>query len=169
MNRMAQVSLSVFRCLVGIACWNVASMISAGEPIRVAVFEGEGVGPSVEDLVSALKSRDGHGLTLQRISADEIRAGQLSDMNVLVHPGGSGSRQGKTLGEEGRAVVKRFIKDGGGFLGVCGGCYLATNDDSWSQNLIDAKCLDRLHWTRGSGSVMVKLSPRCRDVLGRSP
>ena len=79
---------------------------------------------------------------------------------MLVHPGGSGSKQGKALGDKGRIAVRNYVRDGGGYLGVCGGAYLATNDYPWSLNLIDAKVVDRRHWARGKGTVTLRLSPQ---------
>lgn len=52
-----------------------------------------------------------------------------------------------------------FVREGGGYLGVCGGAYLATNDYEWSLNLIDAKVVDKRHWARGKGEVKLQLSP----------
>ena len=63
-------------------------------------------------------------------------AGYRND--VLIHSGGSGSKQGNDLGEEGRKIVRQYV-DQGGFLGVCAGAYLATNDYSWSLNLLMPK------------------------------
>jgi glutamine amidotransferase-like uncharacterized protein len=56
-------------------------------------------------------------------------------------------------------LVRDFVREGGGFLGVCAGAYLATNDYAWSLNLIDAKVVDRRHWARGKGTVTLQLSP----------
>lgn len=131
----------------------------AGEEtaIRVAVFQGTGVGASSEKLVAALNSTD-QRFNVTRLTAEEIRNGELANFDVLVHPGGSGSKQGKALGDDGRAAVREYVRDGGGFLGVCAGAYLATNDYSWSLNLIDAKVVDRRHWARGKGTVTLRLS-----------
>ena len=75
----------------------------------------------------------------------------------------------------GKLLVKRaekarsFVKSGGGYLGVCAGSYLATNDYSWSLNLIDAKVVDRRHWARGKGTVELKLSPTGTTFFGHVP
>lgn len=127
------------------------------QSIRVAVFDDAGVGKSAKDL---LRELDTKRFDVRRIAAAEIRDGGLSEFDVLVHPGGSGSRQGKALGEEGRRAVRSFVEAGGGYLGVCAGSYLATNDYAWSLHLIDAKVLDRRHWARGTGKVQVELSAR---------
>lgn len=132
----------------------------ADVPIRVAVFKDSGVGTSSENLIAALKSATDGKFEIIRISAEEIRQDKLRAVDVLVHPGGSGSKQGKALGETGRDAVREYVREGGGVLGVCGGAYLATNDYSWSLNLIDAKVLDRKHWARGTGTVTLQLSPK---------
>ena len=65
------------------------------DPIRVAVFQGPGVGPSSEKLIAALTSDTGGKFKISRLTAEEIRDGKLADVDVLVHPGGSGSKQGE--------------------------------------------------------------------------
>ena len=134
-------------------------------PVRVAVFDGTGVGASAEKLIEALQSSEDRRVEVCRITADEIRQGELSGVDVLVHPGGSGSKQGAALEEEGRKAVRTFVNDGGGYLGVCAGAYLATNDYSWSLNLIDAKVVDRRHWARGKGMVKLRLSPEASEFF----
>jgi hypothetical protein len=128
-------------------------------PIKIAVLQGEGVGPSANDVVTALEESTEPKFHITRITVDDIRGGKLSALDVLVHPGGSGGKQGRALEEEGREAVRQFVREGGGVLGVCAGAYLATNDYSWSLNLIDAKVVDRKHWARGTGMVKIKLSP----------
>ena len=95
----------------------ISSVVVSGndEPVRVAVFQGNGVGQSSKKLIAALKQEENGMFQILRISAEEICAGKLSDVDVLVHPGGSGSKQGKALGENGRASVRRFVQEGGGF------------------------------------------------------
>ncbi|QDT06665.1 hypothetical protein K227x_50810 [Rubripirellula lacrimiformis] len=135
-------------------------------PVRVAVFEGPGVGKSSEKLIAALQSAKDDRFQVTRIAAEQIRSGGLMQVDVLVHPGGSGSKQGKTLGPEGSQAVREFVRGGGGYLGVCAGAYLATNDYSWSLNLIDAKVVDRRHWNRGNGTVSIRLSPDGAALFG---
>ncbi len=145
------------------------SFTQAEDLVRVAVFEGDGVGKSVNELLDALEGDDTSQFEVRRITADQIQAGGLSEVDVLVHPGGSGSGQAKALGEQGRKAVTKFVDGGGGYLGVCAGGYLATNDYSWSLNLIDAKVVDRKHWARGKGTVSLRLSPTGTAFFGHAP
>jgi glutamine amidotransferase-like uncharacterized protein len=77
---------------------------------------------------------------------------------VLIHPGGSASKQATTLGDEGRERVRQFVADGGGFIGVCAGAYLATAEYPWSLGLLDALVIDNEHWARGEGGVKLRLT-----------
>lgn len=139
--------------------------LQAEEPklTRVAVYSDAGAGLSETDLVKALRLNP--SVDLHRVTAEQIRGGILNDMDVLIHPGGSGSKQGLELGPQGRETVRSFVKEGGGFIGVCAGAYLASADYEWSLHLLDAKVIDRAHWARGTGTVTVELSAAGRTLL----
>jgi glutamine amidotransferase-like uncharacterized protein len=134
-------------------------LLAENKPICVAIFEGDGVGPSAMQLIEAIQKAKEEPFQISRITAAEIQGGKLANVDVLVHPGGSGGNQGKALGETGRKAVRDFVQKGGGYLGICAGAYLATNDYKWSLNLIDAKVVDKRHWARGTGMVQLQLSP----------
>ena len=139
--------------------------MASAAPIKVAVFEGDGVGKSCTNLLTILDNSSKIQLEVSRVTTADIVAGKLDEFDVLIHPGGSGSKQGNDLGEDGRQQVRQFVSQGGGFLGVCAGAYLATNDYTWSLNLIDAKVVDRKHWARGTGTVQLELSPSGQDLF----
>merc|ERR1711879_1121580 len=40
-------------------------------------------------------------------------------------PGGSGSRQAESLGDEGLDVVRKFVAEGGAYIGTCAGAFVA--------------------------------------------
>ncbi len=153
----------------------LAGMMAAGadggeprqeRPIRVAVYGGEGVA-NCEGLVGVFDGeKEGLAYEVSKIGPQEIRRGSLSEVDVLIHPGGSGGKQGRDLETEGREAVRSFVKGGGGYVGICAGAYLATNDYSWSLGLIDAKVTDRKHWARGRGVVTVELSPDGQRFFG---
>ena len=127
-----------------------------GQGICVGVYQDIGSGRSLVDLLETLKKFD--NVTVQKLMAADIQAGALADIDVLIHPGGSGGKQGRNLGQAGREKIRRFLHDGGGFIGICAGAYLASADYSWSLNILDAKVIDRKHWARGTGTVVIGLS-----------
>lgn len=135
-----------------------------GDAVRVGVYFDKGAGPSVNDLLFVLSKFNDVSVT--RLRADDIRAGKLAELDLLMQPGGSGGGQGRHLGEEGRAAICGFVKDGGGFVGICAGSYLASADYSWSLNILDAKVVDRQHWNRGMGTVDIAMTDSGSQLLG---
>lgn len=133
--------------------------------IRVAIYDDAGATSSKEKFIVATEKSN--RFEVVRLKAEGIRAGKLKDFQVVVHPGGSSSTQAKTLGEEGRKQVKSFVEDGGGYVGVCAGAYLATSDYDWSLHILNAKVLDRKHWARGVADLDVSLPSAGKELLGQ--
>jgi len=131
--------------------------------LQVGVYHDVGAGASVDDLLSVLGRFP--EIAVLELKADDIRSGALAGVDVLIHPGGSGGRQGRHLGDGGRQSIRKFISDGGGFIGICAGAYLASADYSWSLNVLDARVLDRKHWARGTGTVELGLTDNGQRIL----
>lgn len=135
----------------------------ADKPVRVALYADAGAAKTKGPAAEAVEKTPGFEVTL--VTAEDIRAGKLKDFRVLIQPGGSGGGQAKALGEEGRAKVKAFVKDGGGYIGICAGAYLASRSYDWSLHILDAEVVDRAHWARGTGDVELKFSPKGTDFF----
>ncbi len=132
--------------------------------LRVAVFDGGGTGKNAaRHMRSVLETAD--NCLVRRVGSHDIRVGVLNQFDIIVHPGGSGSAQAKALGKSGRTAEIQFVRGGGGYLGVCGGAYLAACNYEWSLGLLDAKVIDRKHWRRGVGPVAVEWTPVGRTTL----
>ena len=99
---------------------------AAAPPVRVALYTDTGAAGDIDGLAALLAATG--GMTVERTDAATIRAGGLGGFDLVIHPGGSGSRQGKALGEDGRRAVREFVRDGGGMMGICAGAYLAAGD-----------------------------------------
>jgi len=104
---------------------------------------------------------------LRRVATEDIRDGALAQFDMVIFGGGSGSGQAGGLQEAGREAVRKFILNGGGYVGICAGAYLATSNYTWSLALINADSIDRNHWKRGNGQLQIELSPRGREFFGR--
>jgi putative intracellular protease/amidase len=135
--------------------------------IHVAIYADDGASKNGSpQLKRSLPKELGYDVDL--ISAEEIRGGALDRFDVVIHPGGSGSKQGNTLGPEGRRKVCDFVAGGGGFVGVCAGAYLASAHYPWSLGILDANVIDREHWARGSGNVELQVEPCGREMFALS-
>ena len=64
-------------------------------------------------------------LEVTLVNGKDIRDGKLKGLDLLMVPGGSSSKQCKALGEAGMAEIRRYVADGGAYLGVCAGYHCA--------------------------------------------
>ncbi|MHC1738135.1 MAG: BPL-N domain-containing protein [Ignavibacteriaceae bacterium] len=132
-------------------------VLSQTYPIKVAVYNDDG-GSLTGTMRIEESLADTNVYRVTRVMAADIRAGILQNFDIIVQPGGSGSGQATALEPSGRDSIRQFLSRGGGYLGICAGSYLASNDYTWSLNILNAKSVDRLHWDRGTGWVKVGLT-----------
>ncbi len=141
----------------------------------VALFDDSGANEA--KVMKVLEGRP--ELLVRQVGRYDMRPGVLDQFDVLVFPGGSGSKQGNAIGPAGRDHVRQFIRDGGGVVGICAGAYLCSSHYSWSLNLMNAAVFNttveipgkgrKSMWYRGPATdVDVELSERASRVLGVS-
>lgn len=133
-------------------------------PVSIAIYDGPGSGGSGIDNVTE-RAAQLPGASVTRITAEEMPTADLSRFDIVVFSGGSGSAQAKAIGDAGRANVKRFVENGGGFLGICAGAYLATAGYDWSLGIINAKTVSP-KWRRGRTFVDIEVDTAGRSILG---
>jgi hypothetical protein len=133
---------------------------------RVAVYDDSGTDAArkFEGATATIK-----GATATAVCAGDIRGGALANVDVAIFGGGSGSAQAAALGKEGQKIVTKFVADGGGYVGVCAGAYLATCHYSWSLGILDAAVLDTAHWLRGRGTPLIEFTQAGAGFFGRTP
>ena len=127
--------------------------------IKVAVFNGNGAGAiSVIETKEALKIDT--GIEPLEISALDIQQGKLDQIDVIIFPGGSGSKELNNLGRSGKEKIRKFVlEDGKGVVGICAGSFLLSSTPGYpSLQLGSVKVIDRAHYARGKGLVEFKLN-----------
>ncbi len=149
--------LIFFGILIGVANADERSL-------KVAIYKGDGASKEITVWENALKKYT--HLKIESMGAEDIANGGLKDFDIIIHPGGSGGGQGKALGEQGREEERKFIRNGGGYLGICAGAYLATCDYEWSLHILDAKVIDKKQWSRGIVPVEVNITAEGKKNLG---
>jgi predicted deacylase len=133
--------------------------------IRIALYKGPGTGgPGPPQLIKKLNDTNAP-TSLVEVSPDEIRAGVLTNFDVVIFAGGSGSQEAKAIGEDGRAQVEKFVGHGGGYIGICAGAYLATAGYPWSLHIINARTLSP-KWNRGRAVLKLEVTPDGQKILG---
>ncbi len=145
-------------CLLALAALFFSPLLRAADtkPIRVALYGDEGAfGKGIPRVTEILGKTGDIQVTIFK-AAD--LPGALTGKDVVIFTGGSGSKQGNSIGEAGRAEVQRFVREGGGYLGICGGAYLACSKFSWGLGLLDAQTVSS-KWKRGEGQVQIEITP----------
>ncbi|MGA2034185.1 MAG: BPL-N domain-containing protein [Thermoguttaceae bacterium] len=142
---------------------SVADPAADGDPVRLAVYAGPGTRKGMQHLLGEMQRLP--QATVLPLGPEEINAGALAHFNVILFPGGSGTRQGESLGQIDRQRVREFIQRGGGYVGICAGAYLATAEWPCSLKILDAKNYSR-QWKRGQGLVRMELTSKGREILG---
>lgn len=132
--------------------------------LRVALYKGPGTGgEGPPNLMKRLNNAPAS--SIKQVTPEEIRSGVLTNYDVVVFGGGSGSKQAEALGESGRTEVKKFVGNGGGYIGICAGAYLATSGYPWSLGLVNARTVSP-KWRRGTGDVKLELTQTGTQILG---
>jgi len=132
---------------------------------RVALYKGPGTGGNgPPDLMKQLNVPNAP-TSLVEVTPKEIQSGVLTNFDVVIFAGGSGSKEAEALGEGGRAEVEKFVGNGGGYIGICAGAYLATSGYPWSLHIINARTLSP-KWQRGRAVLKMELTTNGEEIIG---
>ncbi len=152
---------------------NLRTFSESGFPVRVAILETPDAAETIPSLIPILNRE--HRLEYHTVNAESIRDGVLENADVLLVPGGRGSFKGKELGDAGRLRIREFVQRGGGYVGICGGAFLAASGQDWSLELVGSRPLvgvvpcgakgAQSMTDRGSGTVWVQLSSLGQGLL----
>ena len=82
----------------------------------------------------------------------------------MFFPGGSGSGEDHGISPKGADAVRAFVQAGGGYLGICGGAYLAGPG-----GLDIIKYTKKEPWDRGDGAILLTWTDAGADALQLGP
>ncbi len=134
------------------------------KPLKVAIFNGKG---APVDGIQHMEARI-HSIpqaTITRVSAEDMGTIDLKPFDVVVFSGGSGSVQAAAIGEAGRNNVREFVRNGGGYVGVCAGAYLACSNFKWGLGILNASTVSS-KWQRGQGFMDFEVTSEGSQLLG---
>ena len=154
---------------------NSVSAKVATTRIRVGIFDVDpSNGNATKDLQTLLAAES--TFAWKSVSAASIREGALNEFDVIIFPGGYAPRQAELLGDEGKEIVKDFVRAGGGYVGICGGAFLATAKYDCGMALINVQPLTGnvdVHGNglvsmaaRGTGTVKIELTGAGKRIFG---
>ncbi|MBX9878722.1 MAG: hypothetical protein K2Y22_09720 [Candidatus Obscuribacterales bacterium] len=136
--------IALSACLVLLMLFTPA--FSQSERIKVAIFVGGGTEP--DEFLKEFRNTADDSIYWERIYNDDIRNGALDNFDALVIPGGSAISESRSMGAIARQNIRRFVSQGGIYLGVCAGGYLASSDDTTDLGFFPLETADGDHWYR---------------------
>lgn len=99
------------------------------DSIQIALYLDNAVWPNckvfTENKLKAI------GLPYHIINQDTILKGDLDQYSVLFMPGGRPDLYERNLGQAGLKTIQNYVSRGGGYIGICGGAYLAARTNVW--------------------------------------
>ena len=74
------------------------------------------------------------GMSTTLIDADFINNNYLGGFKIICFPGGDMYQYSQDISEAGKEKIRSFIRNGGGYIGICGGAYFASETVIWQGN-----------------------------------
>jgi glutamine amidotransferase-like uncharacterized protein len=136
--------------------------------INVAIFESHAVSEPAYLATLKFFKENTNKFNYKSTKASDIRKGALNGMDSVIFMGGSGGGQAKDLGEEGLEAVRTFVKEGGGYIGVCAGAYMALQQKKGTDTLKLAIVSGQHYgqgWQRGMGPAEIKVDDQTKVDL----
>jgi glutamine amidotransferase-like uncharacterized protein len=97
--------------------------------IKIAIYNGPGVMEGAETILTRFSEWSGFEYVV--IDGYDVRNDALLDVDVVIMPGGDGIPYEQGLGSRGRAKIVDFVENGGGYIGICQGAYIACEYNVW--------------------------------------
>lgn len=98
----------------------------------IALYSDRGVWE--ESVQAAEKMFEWMGYTVELVKADYINKESLDNFSILCIPGGDMYKYDHDLSSRGKEKIKNFIRNGKGYIGICGGAYFASEKVVWQGN-----------------------------------
>ena len=138
--------------------------VCVASPLRVSFYVGKGtMGAGFQWLRLLSSSRE---IKLQLVDDRLVRDGRLSGQEVLVVPGGWPSVIWETLGAEGTEKVRRFVCEGGKYVGTCAGAWVALNEPGACRLLPYRQDPSNTPFDHGHATLAVDVNERGAEALG---
>ena len=137
MKLLKKAVFAIFFCLLIIQCKNPQALENNA---TIALYSGNG---SWEESVEALKNMfNWMGQDAMLIDAKFINQKSLDNFNLICFPGGNMYQYSHDISSGGKEKIRTFIRDGGGYVGICGGAYFASEKVIWRGNRLPMTSLN---------------------------
>lgn len=147
-----------------VGCVGVDNGGKSAAPVRVALFVDCGARSNGAYSWLRLTTLSKELQTFP-VDAKMIQEGALDHADLILMPGGYSVTESKMLGETGRAKVKEFVRNGGGWIGTCAGCFLISESSDSHPDM-----LNLIPFTSrggiGKADMMITFNSDAEEMLG---
>lgn len=135
------------------------------QKLSIAIYKGEG---SSDAGIHTVKQNISQTLEVHftELEPDQVIENDLSRFDLIIFSGGGASKQGTAIGEQGREKLRNYIKNGGSYLGICAGAYLATSGFEWSLKILNAETISPAEWKRGKAFLDLEITEEGKTIFG---
>jgi glutamine amidotransferase-like uncharacterized protein len=105
------------------------SNCSSTQAADVAVYSDNGT--REESVLAGEKMFEWMGYAVSLVNADYINDNGLDKFKILYIPGGDMYQYATDLSSQGKKNIKDFIREGGAYIGICGGAFFAAKKVIW--------------------------------------
>lgn len=98
----------------------------------IAIYSDQGVWE--ESVKAAKKMFQWMDYEVKLINSDYINKKGLNNFKTLCIPGGDMYQYAQDISSKGKDHIRNFISNGGGYIGICGGAYFASEKVIWQEN-----------------------------------
>lgn len=141
--------------------------IDLSRTINVALYVGDGVaGSGLDNIEHVLRPYPRIEVTL--LTTIALHQKELSGLDALVFSGGGAWRQADGLGLQGTEKIRSFVRNGGGYVGICAGAHLGSSAHDWTLGLVNVRKAIEGEWRRGHAFVDLELTDEGRSVFGNA-
>ena len=115
------------------------------EKADIAIYAGRG---TWDESVRAIRNMfQWMNYTVETVSAQQINHNGLGAFRALCIPGGSMYDYAQDISARGKENIRNFVHNGGGYIGICGGAYFASEEVYWRGSQLPMTPLGLFHGT----------------------
>lgn len=105
----------------------------------MAIYSGQGTWE--ESVQAAEQMFEWMGYQVERVDAEFINSGSFEGFTTLVIPGGDMYQYAQDISPTGKENIREFVNTGGGYIGICGGAYFASEKVIWQGSQLSMQSL----------------------------
>jgi glutamine amidotransferase-like uncharacterized protein len=134
------------------------SPLAPENTVDIALYAGDGA--SEISTQAANNMFQWMGYTVSLVEGEDFDKG-LDHFRLLCFPGGDMYQYGQSISSDGKENIRDFIRSGGGYIGICGGAYFASEHVVWQGTALPMMPLGLLPGTAQGPIDAIAPYPNC--------